>query len=217
MKTKTLAVRPAVGVGDRGDGTIENAWSTGAEVRATRFVVRSSRFVVRGLPVEGNRLARLSVYLYPCITLDDEGEWSIRHSNDSMSKTIQYLSSLPKSRATRQVAFPKELRPAVQFSPKTKRPPPTTVTVRVWSFWALKPPSNEGEGLLHRLLRSAFGRDNASGEGENAALRVHFNVAHCIEAVVPLNFTGSATEIMTREDVLEELAGSRASGEATVN
>ena len=133
--------------------------------------------------------------------------WQVWHSADKMSQTIRYSSLRPEF--SRRVSFPEKMRPSLKFSPSTRRSPPSTVTVRLWSFWSLESlTDNTKGGFFGRLWSNAFGEKSQRG-GRKADPRAFANVAHCVEITLPLDFTGSARETVTREDILEELAMGR--------
>lgn len=128
--------------------------------------------------------------------------WLIRHLDEKQSITLRYIPA--RQELDRQMAFPKAFRPSMKFTPNSKRSPPSTITVRIWSFWALESRDDKSKGGFFQKLWVGLRGQNSS-QGEEDDHRMHTNVIHCVEVVVPLTFVGRVTEFATREDILEEL------------
>lgn len=128
--------------------------------------------------------------------------WLIRHSDDRQSKTLRYVSLRPEF--VRQMSFPKAFLPSMKFSPNSRRNLPSSLTVRIWSYWVLGSQVGQTKGGLLQKVRATL-KGKGRPKGMKAGLRIHSNVVHCVEVVVPLDFVGHASEFVTREDILEEL------------
>jgi hypothetical protein len=132
--------------------------------------------------------------------------WQVRHSTDKKSKTIRYFMSARPTASGHQMSMPdvEQLRPSMRFAPETRASTPKKVVVRLWSFWTGEESQSKSKGdlgVLRRVLYPLVGKGGAKGE----KVRVYTNVAHCIEATVPLGFIGAARKTEEGNVVLEDL------------
>lgn len=131
--------------------------------------------------------------------------WVVQHSNEQDSKALRY-ASCSRSHSTSRMSFPEAFLPSMKFTPYSRRSPPTTITVRIWSFWTLETSqSDERKGGLFQRLRSGIRSSKSAGAEKAIDPWMHTNFVHCVEVDIPLGFRGNATKFVTREDVLKEL------------